>query len=285
MVVSSVNCVNGVNNYSSNINFRGETNLIKEKQKKIENETSYGDRKLSIKKTSGLAIASALAAAALAGAAMHGHMSGTMRRMERSFNDALNNARRPLENEISNLRENITNLQGQVRTKTQESENLTSQLNNVTQENNRLASQNSTLRREIEEARDRFNGLLDGGVDEGAKYQKIKGELEAKSLDYDVMEPPVTGLKTNDTNMSSVSKYDLLPRVKTGNRADMTEYFIPEVSSDGRFNFRLPTSDEVRITNVESVDFATVWGQAHTTAERVGTSTENFINWVNESLK
>lgn len=32
------------------------------------------------------------------------------------------------------------------------------------------------------------------------------------------------------------------------------------------------------------VDFETVWGQGHTQAERTGTSTENFIRWVNECL-
>ena len=32
---------------------------------------------------------------------------------------------------------------------------------------------------------------------------------------------------------------------------------------------------------VKSVDFATVWGQPHTTAERTGSSTDNFIAWVN----
>ena len=35
---------------------------------------------------------------------------------------------------------------------------------------------------------------------------------------------------------------------------------------------------------VESVDFATVWGQGHTTAERTGDSTTNFIAWVNECV-
>ena len=37
--------------------------------------------------------------------------------------------------------------------------------------------------------------------------------------------------------------------------------------------------------DVESVDFEMVWGQGHTTAERTGDSTENFINWVNECSK
>ena len=32
--------------------------------------------------------------------------------------------------------------------------------------------------------------------------------------------------------------------------------------------------------SVESVDFATVWGQQHVQAERTGGSDENFIAWV-----
>ncbi len=34
--------------------------------------------------------------------------------------------------------------------------------------------------------------------------------------------------------------------------------------------------------SVSDVDFATVWGQGHTTAERTGSSTTNFIAWVEE---
>ena len=36
---------------------------------------------------------------------------------------------------------------------------------------------------------------------------------------------------------------------------------------------------------VESVDFATVWGQQHVKAERTGNSTTNFIEWVNGCMK
>lgn len=35
---------------------------------------------------------------------------------------------------------------------------------------------------------------------------------------------------------------------------------------------------------VKDVDFETVWGQGHTTAERSGTSTDNYIEWVNECM-
>ena len=34
-----------------------------------------------------------------------------------------------------------------------------------------------------------------------------------------------------------------------------------------------------------NIDFETVWGQGHTEAERTGSSTENFIAWVNECMK
>ena len=38
-------------------------------------------------------------------------------------------------------------------------------------------------------------------------------------------------------------------------------------------------------SGVESVDFETVWDQDHTTAERTGSSTENFITWVHNCMK
>jgi len=36
---------------------------------------------------------------------------------------------------------------------------------------------------------------------------------------------------------------------------------------------------------VKGVDFETVWGLGHTTAERTGSSTNNFIDWINECVK
>ena len=37
--------------------------------------------------------------------------------------------------------------------------------------------------------------------------------------------------------------------------------------------------------SVKDVDFETVWGMGHTTAERSGSSTDNFISWVNKCVK
>ena len=38
-------------------------------------------------------------------------------------------------------------------------------------------------------------------------------------------------------------------------------------------------------SDVENVDFETVWAQGHEEAERTGDSTENFINWINNCIK
>lgn len=37
--------------------------------------------------------------------------------------------------------------------------------------------------------------------------------------------------------------------------------------------------------DVEDVDFTTVWNEKHTLAERTGSSTDNFIDWVKEVTK
>ena len=71
---------------------------------------------------------------------------------------------------------------------------------------------------------------------------------------------------------SKVAKYW---RIRTGiNQTDTA------LTTEENFKLALLNNEDV-----ESVDFATVWGQPHTTAERTGNSTNNFINWVNECLK
>ncbi len=73
-------------------------------------------------------------------------------------------------------------------------------------------------------------------------------------------------------NSSNVAKYwRINTGITQGDTANVTE-----------MNLALALQSN---SNVEDVDFTTVWGQGHTTAERTGDSTTNFINWVNECLK
>ena len=72
-------------------------------------------------------------------------------------------------------------------------------------------------------------------------------------------------------NASNVAKYW---RIRTGiNQGDTA------LSSE--VNLALAAESN---PNVESVDFATVWGQGHTMAERTGDADTNFIDWVNDCM-
>lgn len=63
-------------------------------------------------------------------------------------------------------------------------------------------------------------------------------------------------------------------RIRTG-----IEQSDTSLCTELNLSLALQASDEV-----EDVDFETVWGQGHTTAERTGDSTENFISWVEECV-
>ena len=55
-----------------------------------------------------------------------------------------------------------------------------------------------------------------------------------------------------------------------------------DTASTTEINLALALAADSR---VKDVDFATVWGQGHTMAERTGQSTSNFITWVNDCCK
>ena len=70
---------------------------------------------------------------------------------------------------------------------------------------------------------------------------------------------------------STVAKYW---RIRTGiNQSDCA------LSTEVDLALALENYDDV-----SSVDFETVWGQGHTQAERTGSSSDNFIEWVNECM-
>ena len=72
-------------------------------------------------------------------------------------------------------------------------------------------------------------------------------------------------------NSSSVAKYW---RIRTGiNQGDCA------LSTEMDLALALENFE-----GVSGVDFETVWGQGHTMAERTGSSTDNFITWINECM-
>lgn len=116
-------------------------------------------------------------------------------------------------------------------------------------------------------------------------------------------------LKNNKTYGSSYSK-DLKKKDSLGNTVDvrlnmynpmyyLCDYYDGYKTSNIAKYFRIRTGINQGDTAVNTemnlalalknygsnVDFATVWGQGHTEAERNGNSSDNFIKWINECMK
>ena len=162
-----------------------------------------------------------------------------------------------------------------------------------------------------------------GAFDSLSKSQaenKLFGNASSSVLHFDSIMANL--LKTNSSKYSSLSNWDnsyvtsysedLESKDSVGKdieyRANMYNpmYYLnsyydgngtSNVAKYWRINTGITQGDTANVTemnlalalqnnsNVKSVDFTTVWGQGHTTAERTGSSTTNFISWVNECLK
>ena len=162
-----------------------------------------------------------------------------------------------------------------------------------------------------------------GAFDDLSKSQaenKVFGNSSSTSLHFDSIMANL--LKTNSSKYSSLSNWDssyvtsytedLSNTDSLGKtveyRANMYNpmyylssyydgYGTSTVAKYWRINTGITQGDTANVTeinlalalqnnsNVKDVDFTTVWGQGHTQAERTGSSTTNFINWVNECLK
>ena len=123
---------------------------------------------------------------------------------------------------------------------------------------------------------DSILGNLMKGTDYGDAFTKdlAKKDAEGHTVDYRVnMYNPMYYLCNyyDGYQKSHVAKFW---RIRTGiNQGDTA--LCTET------NLALALSN---YSSKNKVDFATVWGQAHTTAERTGESTANFISWVNECM-
>jgi hypothetical protein len=83
--------------------------------------------------------------------------------------------------------------------------------------------------------------------------------------------------------------YYLLPSYEGNQTATVAEHWrihtgIDQGDTASTVEMNLALALE-NYTAVKDVEFATVWDQAHTTAERTGNSTDNFIVWVTEIVK
>lgn len=137
------------------------------------------------------------------------------------------------------------------------------------------------------------NTLFGYGDGEGAHFDSVMAELLKDNNDYgssyaeDLVKTDVLG-NTVDYRLNMYNPMYYLSSYYDG-------YQSSTVAKYWRIRTGINQGDTALNTEVNlalalenygvDVDFATVWGQAHVEAERTGTSTENFIEWVNECLK
>ncbi len=257
--------------YSGNlVNFQAKRKLesedfydseIKSNSGEEENNSSSG-KKIS----SGTAAALALSAAVLGGAVMYKRNGWMIRRLEHQLSEAIEN------NKIANgvtdeLKNSLSAAEQKVK--------------GLKTENETLQGINKALKEEIEKTKDKLNDIFEGDMAPEAVRNKILEKLKAKidkgELDYDITEPPVTGKGGRKVDDNALP---LPSHVGTTNRAGMKGLDMPEISPDGRFDFELPMSDEVKITHMPSVDFRPVQNQATSISESYADS----VRWDNDKI-
>ena len=210
-------------------------------------------------KVNGMVLATALSAAVLGGAVMHGHGKW----------------------KISNLKNKVTELTNDNETIKNTLTKAEEKVKNLTNDNETLSSINKRLQAEAQKAKDKLTDIFEGDIapkDMRDKiFNELKGKIEKGDYGYDIAQPPVTG-------KGGAKIYDdavpLPSSAGTSNRAGIRELQIPEIASDGRFNYEIPMSDEVKITHMQSVDFTPVKSQPTNISESYADS----VKWDNDKI-
>lgn len=242
----------GVNNI--NPKFTGkkkeEDNYIEQPQQ----EKSY-----SGKHVSGAVLATALSAAVLAGGVIHGKNKS-----------------------IKALEKNVTDLVG-------EATGLRSRVGSLTGENFELKSAkelleeaNSRLQEEAVRVKKQLENILESGISSGDDDEKIISNLRAKidgiKLDYDIEHPPVTGVKEFKRYNRGFDYESTV--VGTTNRAHIKDVDITEITPEGKFDFELPISEDMKILKVDTVDFQPMKNVSTSISENYADS----VQWDNDKI-
>ena len=253
------------------VNFQGskcrKDETFDDTQIASEFEEGKEPHKSSSKKiSSSLAAGLALSAAVLGGAVMYKHNGWRIDSLESQLSEAskkyetLNKMNEGLKSSLEAVEKKVKDL---------------------TTDNETLQGINKNLKAEIEKTKDKFNDIFEGDLAPKDVRDKILNDLKAKidngELTYDITNPPVTGKGGTKVYDDAVP---LPSHVGTTNRAGMRGLDIPEISSDGRFDFQLPMSDEVKITHMPSAEFKPVQNQMTNISESYADS----VRWDNNKI-
>lgn len=232
---------------------------LQEKSKETKQAENPTEEKEKPKKISAAIIATALSASVLGGAIMHGrakqaitsaqNMASDFRLRNQALQDIYDNAQQ----EILRLRNELTNLREQPATV-------------------------------VETFPKKYADKLDKALNDDVAQAEIKqdildnltSKIEECKLDYDVTNPPKNPIKADNFE----KKAPLPENVSTNNRANMVKLDIPEIAPDGKFEFTLPNSPEMKITKVETMELNSIPLQKTTISENYADS----VQWNNDKI-
>lgn len=258
--------VQSVNNYITPPHFTGnpvpENSDINVVQENLEEK----NKGYSGKQLSGAVVAAALSAAVLGGAVMHGKGKSAIRK---------------LTSENSRLQNTIEQGVQEIKKLTEGNEKLKTANTSLSNDNNMLKEANKALQEEVQKAKDKLQDLFEGDIApknvRDAIYNKYKTQINNGKLNYDIEKPPISGRTTPKIYDDAI----VLPEYAgTVNRAGMRELNIPQITADGRFEYKLPTSPEMKITHMESKDFRPVKNQLTNITESYADS----VQWNNDKI-
>ena len=134
------------------------------------------------------------------------------------------------------------------------------------------------MRKVTSELREKFKELVESDLSpreiREQIFARMKALIDDNPLNYDVMEPPITG-KGITKHVDAVE----LPVAGTRNRADMQPLVIPEFSPRGEFNFTLPRGS-MNASHMPSKDFVPVYKQPTT----ISIGYADSVNWDNDKV-
>ena len=258
--------VQSVNNYITPPHFTGnpvpENSDINVVQENLEEK----NKGYSGKQLSGAVVAAALSAAVLGGAVMHGKGKSAIRK---------------LTSENSKLQNTIEQGVQEIKKLTEGNEKLKTANSSLSNDNNMLKEANKALQEEVQKAKDKLQDLFEGDIApknvRDAIYNKYKTQINNGKLNYDIEKPPISGRTTPKIYDDAI---ELPEHAGTVNRAGMRELNIPQITADGRFEYKLPTSAEMQITHMQSKDFKPVKNQLTNITESYADS----VQWNNDKI-
>ena len=233
-------------------------------------ETGKSEGKFPEKyKVPAMLFATALAAATISGAIVHGKMNKQIRAVRDNFQRRIDYLEDPFKLRISELEDRLANCRSEVET--------------LKGNNRTLAEVNTRLETEHKNATEQLDRIFEEDLSPEETrtklYEQLKEKVKTEKLDYDPMEPPVTG-KLNEGQVDMSKAVDLPQRVPTTNRSHIRALDIPEIKEDGSFDFKMPVSDEIKVSSMPSRDFRPIKDQMTTVSEGYADS----VQWDNNKI-